>query len=207
MKHKRIVQSGLAAALFVIILAGFTVLQGQTPAGGSPLPAALSADLTDMVQKQFGKTFSLPAKFPTPMITGDFDGDGVEDVAIVVDSTEPTPDSYQYKYGVADPYNAFFGMGNPAINATFGTIDTKRAHSLVVIFGTGAEAWRAAVPKAKFVIINVPFDTIEAGRLLIKKDKPPIFIIRTKEAQILESSLFWEAKKKRWKWSPGNTPQ
>jgi hypothetical protein len=207
MKHKRSISAGLAAALLFILLAGFSIARGQTPAASKPLPPALASDLAEMVQKQFGKTFSLPAKFPTPMITGDFDGDGVEDVAIVADSAEPAPDSYQYKYSVADPYNAFFGLGNPTISANFGTIDTKHAHVLLVIFGAGAEAWRAAVPKAKFAIVNVPFDTVEAGRLLIKKDKPPIYIIRPKEAQILEATLFWEAKKKRWRWSPGNTPE
>lgn len=206
MKHKKSMLAVLAAAS-LLGLAGFNLADGQTSTGAKPLPSALASDLADMVQKQFGKTFSLPAKFPTPMITGDFDGDGVEDVAIVADSSEPAPDSYQYKYSVSDPYNTFFGLGNPAISANFGTIDTKRAHVLLVIFGTGAEAWRAAVPKAKFAIINVPFDTVESGRLLIKKDKPPIYIIRPKEAQILEATLFWEAKKKRWRWSPGNTPE
>jgi len=206
MKHKRSILAGLiAASLFS--LAGLNIAGGQTPTGAKPLSPALASDLADMIQKQFGKTFSLPSKFPTPMITGDFDGDGVEDVAIVADSAEPAPDSYQYKYSVSDPYNSFFGLGNPTISANFGTIDTKHAHVLLVIFGAGAEAWKAAVPKAKFAIINVPFDTIESGRLLIKKDKPPIYIIRPKEAQILEATLYWEAKKKRWRWSPGNTPE
>jgi len=206
MKHKRSILAGLiAASLFS--LAGLNIAGGQTPTGAKPLSPALASDLADMIQKQFGKTFSLPAKFPTPLITGDFDGDGVEDVAIVADSAEPAPDSYQYKYSVSDPYNSFFGLGNPTISANFGTIDTKHAHVLLVIFGAGAEAWKAAVPKAKFAIVNVPFDTIESGRLLIKKDKPPIYIIRPKEAQILEATLYWEAKKKRWRWSPGNTPE
>ena len=206
MKHKRSILAVLAA-VSLFGLAGFNIARGQTQPVAKPLSPALAFDLSDMVQKQFGKTFSLPAKFPTPMITGDFDGDGIEDVAIVADSSEPAPDSYQYKYSVSDPYNTFFGLGNPTISANFGTIDTKHAHVLLVIFGAGAEAWRTTVPKAKFAIINVPFDTIEAGRLLIKKDKPPIYIIRPKEAQILEATLFWEAKKKRWRWSPGNTPE
>jgi len=71
-----------------------------------------------------------------------------------------------------------------------------------VIFGAGPEAWHADTPKAKFVLINVPFDTIEIGRLMLKKAKPPIFVIRAVEAEVMESNIYWEVKKKRWKWQP-----
>ena len=196
MKQISCILSGLVAAAFVCLAGG----QSQSPAP-APDPA-----LTALAQKQFGKTFALPEKFPTPLITADFDGDGVEDAVIVANSREPMPDSFEFRYKVVDPYNAYFGMGNPNMTLSFSTSDPKRKHELLVIFGAGAEGWRAAVPKAKFVIVNLPFDTIEAGRMLIKKNKPPIWVIKAREAEIMDSAVYWVEKKKQWKWEPGNTP-
>ena len=138
------------------------------------------------------------------MITADFDGDGVEDAAIVASSKDPLPDSYEFKYAVADPYNAFFGFGDPRLTASFGHNDPDHDHDLLVILGAGADGWRAATPKAKFVLINVPFDSIEVGRLLLKKNKPPIFVIKAIESRLMDSAVYWDAKKKKWKWQPGN---
>ncbi len=184
-------------ALVVCIAAGQSQPAPATPQAPQP-------DLAALVKQQFGPTFSFPAKFPTPLITADFDGDGVEDAVIVAASSEPFPDSVAFKYKVTDPYDAYFGMGNPALNATFNTNDPQRNHLLLVIFGAGPEAWRAATPKDKFVILNLPFDDISVGRMLVKKNKPPIFVIKAHESQIMDSAVWWDAKKKRWKWDPGN---
>jgi len=193
-----------ALASFSLLLV-ITSATGQSPSS-SPAPSTTPAvaDLVTVLKQQFGPTFTLPQGYPTPLITADFDGDGIEDVVIVADSKEPLPDSYAFKYTVSDPYNSYFGFGNPAVTSSFNTSDPKRSHHLLVIFGAGADAWHAATPKAKFVMINVPFDSIEVGRMLIKKNKPPIFVIKTRESQIMDSALFWDAKKKRWKWEPGN---
>ena len=200
MSHKSILFAGLAAALI------FSMAPGQSQPAAQAAQPAPGPDLAALVQKQFGKTFTVPAGFPTPLITADFDGDGVEDVAIVAVSKEPIPDSFEFKYKVIDPYNGYFGMGNPSITTAFGSADPKHKHELVVIFGAGAEAWRAAVPKAKFVMVNLPFDTIEVGRMLVKKNKPPINVIKAREAEVMDSAVFWEEKHKRWRWEPGGTP-
>lgn len=201
------VASYLCFAIIACIAGG----QSSSPAAGTQQSASQpgttpNVDLAAIVKQQFGATFTLPAKFPTPLITADFDGDGVEDAVIVATSAEPFPDSFAFKYKVIDPYNAYFGMGNPAVSSTFGTSDPQRNHQLLIIFGSGAEAWRAATPKEKFVMINLPFDEIAVGRMLIKKNKPPIFVIKAREAQIMDSAVWWDAKKKRWKWEPGNAP-
>ncbi len=158
--------------------------------------------IAPLVKKQFGPNFTVTATGASAVISADFDGDGVEDAVIVADSKDPLPDSYEFKYVVADPYNSFFGFGNPNQTAGFNTNDPKHNHDLLVIFGAGPEAWHADTPKAKFVLINVPFDTIEIGRLMLKKAKPPIFVIRAVEAEVMESNIYWEVKKKRWKWQP-----
>jgi hypothetical protein len=180
--------------------------QTNQQAAGTPAPGSDAAQLAAIVKQQFGDTFTIPAKFPTPVITADFDGDGVEDVAIVANSKDPLPDSYAFKYDVADPYHAYFGFGNPKLTSSF-RADPEHSHHLLVIFGSGKEGWHAAAPRAKFVLINVPFDTIEVGRMLISKKKPPIFVIKALEAQVMDSAVWWEAKKKRWRWEPGDTVQ
>jgi hypothetical protein len=180
--------------------------QTSQPPAVAPAPGADTAQLAAMVKQQFGETFTLPEKFPTPLLTADFDGDGVEDVAIVANSKDPLPDSFAFKYEVADPYHAYFGFGNPRFSSTF-RADPEHSHHLLVIFGSGKDAWRSPAPKAKFVLINVPFDTLEVGRMLLSKKKPPIFVIKALEAQIMDSAVWWEAKKKRWRWEPGDTVQ
>jgi hypothetical protein len=175
-------------------------------------PAAATVDLADatqlaaFVKQQFGDTFTVPAQFTKSVMAADFDGDGVEDLAIVANSKDPLPDSYSFKYEVSDPYNAYFGMGNPRLSSAFNA-DPEHAHYLLVIFGSGKDGWRAATPKAKFVLINVPFDSVELGRMLVAKKKPPIFVIKALEAKIMNSAVFWDAKKKRWRWEPGDAIQ
>jgi hypothetical protein len=183
-----------------------TTQPATPPASTAPATSADQTQLAALMKQQFGDTFTMPAKFPTPLITADFDGDGVEDVAIVANSKDPIPDSYAFKYEVADPYHAYFGFGNPKYTSSF-RADPEHNHHLLVIFGSGKEGWHAATPKSKFVLINVPFDTLEVGRMLISKKKPPIFVIKALESQVMDSAIWWEAKKKRWRWEPGDTVQ
>ena len=124
------------------------------------------------------------------ILSADFDGDGVEDVVIAADSDDPMPDSYEYKYQVSDPYNSFFGFGDPRQTANMSHYDPGHTHDLLIIFGRRTRRLASATPKAKFVLINVPFDSFELGRLLIKKNKPPIFVVKVQEARLIESTVF-----------------
>ncbi len=184
------------ALLLAVCLAGAQQNSSKT---------ADSDSLPSLVKRQFGSTFSVSGNIQPPLITADLNGDGVEDAVIVADSKEPLPDSYEFKYVVADPYNSYFGFGNPRITSTFGQSDPSQNHDLLVIFGSGIDAWHAATPKAKFVLINVPFDTIQVGRMLLKKNKPPVFVINAVESRVMDSAVWWNAKKKKWKWEPGAT--
>lgn len=191
------------SVLFLVVC----LISAQTPPAPSATAPVVAADLPALIKQQFGSTFALQPKFATPIITADFDGDGVEDAAIVAVSHEPFPDSFQFKYTVVDPYNSYFGMSNPNLSASFSTVDPTRNHDLLVILGSGPDAWRSATPKAKWVMINVPFDEISVGRMLVKKDKPPIYVIKATEAELMSASVYWDAKKKRWRWEPGDTLQ
>jgi hypothetical protein len=189
----------------VLFLACVALGQSAQPPQPAATPVPIdAAQLEALVKQQFGATFTLAPKF-SPLVA-DFDADGVEDVAIIANSKDPIPDSYSFKYEVADPYNAYFGMGNPRFTAGFHA-DPEHSHNVLIIFGSGKEGWRAATPKAKFVLINVPFDSVEVGRMLVSKKKPPIFMLKTLEARVMDSAVWWDAKKKKWKWEPGDTVQ
>ena len=201
---------GIVLLVITCVAAAQSPQNTNPPAAAQPAAAATTVDLKDpaqlatFVKQQFGETFTVPAKFTKSVMAADFDGDGIEDLIIVANSKDPMPDSYSFKYEVSDPYNAYFGMGNPRLAAAF-TVDPEHTHHLLVIFGSGKDGWRAATPKAKFVLVNVPFDSVELGRMLVSKKKPPIFVVKALEAQIMNSAVFWDGKKKRWRWEPGDT--
>ena len=198
---------GLVLFLAACMVAAQSPQAAQQPPAPAPSPAANTIDaaqLAALVKQQFGETFIITTKIAVPMIIADFNGDGIPDVAIVADSKEPLPDSYAFKYTVADPYHAYFGFGDPRMTSSFNA-DPGHVHSILVIFGSEKDGWRSAAPKAKFVLINTPFDSISVGRMLVSTKKPPIFVIKALESQIMDSAIFWEPKRKRWRWQPGDT--
>src|SRR5258707_12306583 len=110
--------------LFAFVLC-FAV--AQTP----PAPIAAKLDqnaLAALVKQQFGGTFTLPAQFPTPLITADFYGGGVEVLAIVSNIKEPVAHSFEFKYEVADPYESYFDFGIPQIAGLSNAIDYGNNH-------------------------------------------------------------------------------
>src|SRR5882724_8662170 len=164
--------------------------EAQAQSESQPEPKAKAESIVTIVKQQFGSTFSVTTTMAVSFIVSDFDADGVEDVAIVADSKDPLPDSYDFKYEVSDPYNSYFGYGNPRVTAAFNSSERLRNHSLLVILGVGKDSWRTATPKAKYVLVNVPFDTVGAGRMLTrKKNKPPIFVIKAIESQLMDSAV------------------
>ncbi len=215
MKYHGLMKSHVSMKyLGTVLLVAVCLCAAQSSPSPTPQPpaAAKASDtqpkfesLAGLVKQQFGSTFTLTAMKTTSVLTADLDGDGVEDLVLVADSLDPLPDSFQYKYTVSDPYNTFFGFGNPRQTAGYGRSDPGHNHFLLVIFGAGPDGWRAATPKAKFVLINIPFDTVEVGRLIVKKNRPPLFMIRTVESRLMDSAVYFDVKKKRWKWQPGNT--
>jgi hypothetical protein len=150
----------------------------------------------DFVQKQFGTNCSL---IDIPSLKADLDNDGVEDIVIPARCTSPMMDQAEENYVVVDPYNAFFGYGNPVITTQFASEDpARRGFSLLVIHGAGAEAWHSATPKAKFMIVNVPFKSIYVKKMIVKKkDRMAIYVDET-GGDAMTSVLFWDGKKYRY---------
>ncbi len=171
------------------------------------------ADLTEVVKKQFGPCFevatersAIKVNYLHPQTGGlpwviflaaDLDGDGVEDAVIVARCKAPLMDEASHSYRVIDPYYTNYGYGNPRVTAQFNATDPNRQNLVLVIHGAGKEAWRAATPKAKFVLINLPFDSLSLTQVTYRK-RPVPAINLTEEEEQSTSAVFWDGKKYRW---------
>lgn len=160
-------------------------------------PKSTSLVDNDFIHKQFGLTCKLIDG--PPQLKADLDGDGIEDLVVAAKCTNPLPDQTEDNFKVVDPYNSFFGYGDTKITTQFASEDpVTRGLALLVIHGSGAEAWRTDTPKAKFVIINLPFRQIAVKKLKIKKRT--LMAIYTEESgpDRMTSTLFWDGKKYRY---------
>ena len=190
----------------------------KAPKGEADDHPQLPADLAEVVKQQFGPCFELakertavkvrylhPQEQGPPWVTfltADLDGDGVEDAVIVARCKTPLADQVTHHYSVIDPYYTNYGYGNPKITAQFNTADPNRQNLVLVIHGAGKEAWRAATPKAKFVIINLPFDSLSLTQVLRRKRPVPALRLIEDEQQ-LTSAVFWDGKRYRWEDATG----
>jgi hypothetical protein len=203
----------VAHLLAFCLLASFAFPQQppvQPPAASA---TRVPADLADIVKKQFGSDFTIVSEAPYAKITGatnmeidaakwqtfltgDLDGDGAEDAVIVARNKNSMIGADAYNYKVIDAVNDHFGYGNPKVTVDFNANDPVHNLVLLVIHGAGAEGWRAATPKAKFVLINVPFERVQLGRGKVKKRT--VDAIRVEESDTVASVLFWDGKKYRY---------
>ncbi len=181
---------------FVLLALALPLLAQQTP---SQANADNSPKIdNDFIQKQFGDSCTLTPG-PAP-IKGDLDGDGIEDIVIVAKCKNPLPDQTEHNFRVIDPYNDYFGFGDPKVTTQFASEDPElRGISLLVIHGAGADAWRAATPKAKFLIINLPFKQLAMKKMTLrKKQVMAIYAEESHEGEGTISALFWDGKKYRY---------
>jgi hypothetical protein len=149
------------------------------------------------VQKQFGTTCKLMAE-PAPYV-GDLDGDGIQDVVMAATCKDPMMDQAEHDFKVIDPYNSFFGYGDPKVTTAFASEDPAlRGLTLLVIHGSGAEAWRSDTPKAKFVMVNLPFKQVMIKKLSVKKKTVTAIYAEELGGDHLTSATFWDGKKYRY---------
>jgi len=160
--------------------------------------AASPAVDNDFVHKQFSDSCSLIPQWP-PM-SADLNGDGVEDIVIVAHCKNPLIDQGENNYKVVDPLDSFYGYGNPMITTSFAPDDPKvRGIALLIIHGSGPDAWRSPTPLAKFVVINIAVKTIAVKRMKITKKKTTtaIYIEEAGEDK-MTSAVFWDGHKYRY---------
>jgi hypothetical protein len=169
-----------------------TFLLANATAQKPPTPCdAECAALKQYVAAQFGESFTVVRTYAA--LKGDLDGDGAEDTVVVAQSKTPLADQAEFHFKAIDPYDGYFGWGNPNITAQFAAQDGERAVLLLIVHG-----WREPTPKAKFVVLNTPFDKLSIARMSLKKKA--IWAIHAEEITGIVSSLYWDGKK--YKWSP-----
>jgi hypothetical protein len=176
--------------LVLLLMSAVVVAQEKSP---DPAPAD-----NDFVQKEFGSSCSLAPQW-TP-VTGDLNGDGVEDVVIVAHCKNPLIDQGEKDFKVIDPYNSFYGYGNPKITSQMGPNDPKlQGIDVLVIHGSGPSGWRSPTPQAKFVIINLALKRITVKKMRVKKKKTTTAIyVEEAGADQMTSVIFWDGKKYRY---------
>jgi len=179
--------------IFIFVLAG---VAEAPPALAQQSPASSLVD-NDFIQKQFGATCTLMPG--PPQLKADMDGDGIEDLVVSARCTNALADQAEKNFTVIDPYNTFYGYGNTKITTQFSSEDpATRGLVLLVIHGSGPEAWRAATPKAKFVIINLPFRQIAVKKLTVKKKTVMAIYADETGGDRMTSATFWDGKKYRY---------
>jgi len=151
----------------------------------------------DFVQQQFGKDFTLVPEIG--VLVGDLDGDGVEDAVIAARCRNPLLDEAEYNYTVLDPYYSFYGYGNPKVTMSFGDDNpARRGLVVLIIHGAGSEAWRAAKPKAKFVIINLPYRALSVRKMRLGKKTVQAVYTEERNEEHETSAMFFDGKKYKY---------
>jgi len=194
MSSSRVLLLPVFALAFTIVAAAQKPVPPPPARATSPSPAVTD----EFIHKQFGDNCSLllgPQQF-----VGDLDGDGVDDLVLAARCKNPMADRDEYSFAVADPYDSFLGFGDVKVTSTFASDQPeRRGIALLIIHGDGNDAWRADKPKAKFLMINLPFKTLAVKRLVIKKRTIlGIYMDEQGEGESTSSVLYWDGKKYKY---------
>ena len=154
---------------------------------------AITPQDKEFVSTQFGSDFVLMDKYP--VLTADLDGDGTQDAVFVATrKSSPLVDQVRFDYKVVDPYDEYFGWGDPQVTSSFTKDDPDAVKYILIVHD-----WQAATPKAKLVVLNLPFEKLAIHRIPGKKKK--VYTAITAEDISGETSaIYWDMKKKKYKW-------
>ena len=185
-----------ALALLLTVAATAEKKQPPPPPAHAKIPSP--AGPADLIHNQYGKNrYLLPGP---PQFVADMDGDGIDDLVVAARCKNPMADKDEYSFVVADPYDSFLGYSDVKVTSTFASDEPeRRGVSLLIIHGAEKDDWRAETPKAKFLLINMPFKTLVVKRLTIKKRTIlGIYMEEKGEGENTSSVIFWDGKKYKY---------
>jgi hypothetical protein len=185
-----------ALALLLTLAASAEKKQPPPPPAHAKTPSPAVTD--ELIHKQFGDNCSLlPGP---PQFVADMDGDGIDDLVVAARCKNPMADKDEYSFVVADPYDSFLGYSDVKVTSTFASDEPeRRGVSLLIIHGAEKDDCRAETPKAKFLLINMPFKTLVVKRLTIKKRTIlGIYMEEKGEGENMSSVIFWDGKKYKY---------
>jgi hypothetical protein len=191
-------QNLLLPLIVFMLIAAAAAEKKPLPPPPAPAQAPSPAVTDELVHKQFGENCSLLSG--ARQFVGDLDGDGIDDLVVAARCKNPMADKDEYSFAVSDPFDSYMGFGDVKVTSTFvSDSPEQRGICLLIIHGAEKDAWRAATPKAKFVLINLPFETLTVKRLNAKKKRElGIYMEERGESEHTSSVVYWDGKKYRY---------
>jgi hypothetical protein len=200
MSYRSLAAVSLLAGLLILSAGSSLASQSKKQLLPPPPPAhPPSPAVTDeFIHKQFGNNCSV-LQGP-PQFVADLNDDGIDDLVIAARCKNPMADRDEYGFVVADPYDSFLGFGDVKVTSTFASDEPeRRGVCLLIIHGAENGAWQAQTPKAKFMLINLPFKSLAVKKLALrKKTILGIFMEEQGEGESTSSVVFWDGKKYRY---------
>ncbi|HUC29254.1 MAG TPA: hypothetical protein VMR80_06710 [Candidatus Acidoferrum sp.] len=182
----------------VLIVAALAQSKKQPPPPPAHAKAPSPAVTNDFIHKQFGDNCSLVSG--PPQFVADLDDDGVEDLVVAAKCKNPMADKDEYSFVVTDPYDSFLGFSDVKVTSAFASDEPeRRGLCLLIVHGAEKDGWQAETPKAKFVLINLPFKTLTVKRLAQKKKTIlGIYMEERGEGEDMSSVVYWDGKKYKY---------
>ena len=101
---------------------------------------------------------------------------------------------------LAEASASFLGFGDVKVTSSFGSDEPDRKGLCVlIVHGAEKDAWHATKPKAKFMLINLPFKALTVKRLAVKKTTVlGIYLEEKGEGENNSSVIFFDGKKYKY---------
>jgi hypothetical protein len=207
----------------VFIIAAETLASAQTTKQTKANQSSQTAAATEALKASFGSALEAVTAFNPFYLTGDFNGDGAQDIVIVTRIKGRRGD-LPPDVKVLNPFEGIYPMDQPAYPADPAA---KPTLAFAIIHGTNA-GWKTSPSAGKFLVVGespiliMNYERAKSGRPQEAKDLMQIMSKRGKrrrgatwppaaargdsiilETEAINSILYWNGKTYRWEESEG----